>query len=129
MLAAALDVVGLAYVMDATVTDHVKSGRLVRVPGGLVPAVHWLLSLLSRQTPDVADAAGADTATSINRIMLQDIAASDQAGKPVRRAVRSRGPRNANRDRAPSGVQHLAQAVCEKLSLGLLLRELEGLRV
>jgi DNA-binding transcriptional LysR family regulator len=31
MIAAALDGVGLAYVMDATVIDHVKSGRLVRV--------------------------------------------------------------------------------------------------
>jgi hypothetical protein len=91
-----------------------------------VPAVPWLLS---QQTPDVAYAAGVDTATSINRIMLQDIAASDQAGKPVRRDVRGRGPRNANPDGAPSGVKHLAQAVCEKLSLGLLLRELEGLRV
>ena len=57
MIQAALDGAGLAWVAEDRVTEHLASGALLRVLGGLVPAVSGVLSVLS-ESPAAARGAG-----------------------------------------------------------------------
>ena len=58
MIRAALDGVGLAYILEDYVAEHIARGDTRARPRGLVPALRGLLSLLPEPSSPVAGAAG-----------------------------------------------------------------------
>ena len=58
MIRAALDGVGLAYILEDYVADHIARGRTRARPRGLVPTIRGVLSVLPEPTAPVTSAAG-----------------------------------------------------------------------